>query len=64
MPGSVQRPALASERDLAAGFALAAGGGLNAALETVGIVKSQAAEQQTRQASASATSGDRHTRGS
>jgi len=36
--------------DLAAGFSLSAGGGLNAALEAVQIVKSQAAEQQTRQA--------------
>lgn len=36
--------------DLAAGFSLSAGGGLNAALETVQIVKTQAAEQQARQA--------------
>jgi hypothetical protein len=36
--------------DLAAGFSLSAGGGLSAALETVQIVKSQAAERQTRQA--------------
>ena len=36
--------------DLAAGFSLSAGGGLNAALETVQILKNQAAEQQTRQA--------------